>query len=101
MILSEEAFVMLLVEDRFKDFARKPICDATRHTGGIFALTAASRAEVDELVDAALAAGGKPAGDPMDHGFMYVRSFYDVDGHHWEAFHMDVAAMEQDPPRAS
>ena len=95
IILSEEAFVMLLVEERFKDFARKPIGDATRQTAGIFALTAASRAEVDELVDTALAAGAKPAADPMDHGFMYVRSFYDADGHHWEVFHMDLDAMAQ------
>jgi len=93
MILSEEGFVMLLAEDRFKDFARKPICDATMCTQGIFALSAGSRAEVDEMVNLALTAGGSPAADPMDHGFMYGRSFYDVDGHHWEVFWMDPAAL--------
>lgn len=93
MIVSEEAFVMLLVEKRFLDFARRPICDASRSTEGIFALTAGSRAEVDELVNTALAAGGTRAADPMDHGFMYGWSFYDPDGHHWEVFHMDPAAL--------
>ena len=34
----------------------------------------------------ALAAGGKRAMEPQDQGFMYGWSFYDLDGHHWEAF---------------
>jgi predicted lactoylglutathione lyase len=29
----------------------------------------------------------------MDLGFMYSCSFYDPDGHHWEVFHMDPAAL--------
>lgn len=95
MIVSEEAFVMLLVEKRFQDFARRPICDASRSTEGIFALTAGSRAEVDELVNAALAAGGTRAADPMDLGFMYGWSFYDLDRHHWEVLWMDRAAIQQ------
>lgn len=95
MIVSDEAFVMLLVEERFKDFAKKQICDARTLTEGIFALTADSRAEVDELVKTAIAAGGTHAAEPMDHGFMYGWSFYDPDGHHWEVFHMDPAAIPQ------
>jgi hypothetical protein len=95
MILSEEAFVMLLVEQRFNDFARKPLGDSRTHTGGIFALSAASRAEVDQMVNTALAAGGTRAADPVDHGFMYAGSFYDPDGHHWEVLHMDPAALER------
>ena len=39
---------------------------------------------VDELVNTAFTAGGAPAMDPVDHGFMYAWSFYDPDGHHWE-----------------
>ncbi len=93
MILSEEAFVMLLVEERFKDFAKKPIVDAGKSTEGIFALSAASRAEVDELVKTAIAAGGTHAAPPIDHGFMYGWSFYDLDGHHWELIWMDESAI--------
>jgi predicted lactoylglutathione lyase len=33
----------------------------------------------------------------MDMGFMYGRSFADPDGHHWEIFWMDPAALEQSP----
>ena len=47
------------------------------------------------MVNSALAAGGMHAADPQDHGFMYTRSFYDPDGHHWEVFWMDPAALEK------
>jgi uncharacterized protein len=93
MIISEEAFVMLLVEARFKDFTRKQICDTRSQTEGIFALSAESRAEVDELVKTAITAGGTHAADPIDHGFMYGWSFHDLDGHHWEVVYMDPSAI--------
>jgi len=89
MILSEEAFVMLLAEPFFQTFTKKELVDARSRTEGIFALSCDSRAEVDELVQAALAAGGAAAMPPMDHGFMYGHSFYDLDGHHWEVLWMD------------
>lgn len=97
MILSEDAFVMLLVEPRFKDFVRRPIGDARSATAGIYCFSACSREEVDTLADAALAAGGTAAAEAMDHGFMYVRSFYDLDGHHWEVAWMDPSAAPPAP----
>ena len=92
MIVGDDAFVMLLVRERFADFTTRQLCDTTTHTEGLFALSAESREEVDALVRTALAAGGSPAMDPQDHGFMYGWSFYDPDGHHWEVFWMDPAA---------
>ncbi len=92
MIISEEAFAMLLVEARFKDFTKKAVANAATHTETMLALTAENRAEVDQFADKALAAGGTAAMPPMDLGFMYGRSFYDLDGHHWEVFHMDPGA---------
>lgn len=94
MILSDEAYVMLLVEPRFKDFTDKQLCSTRTHTEGIFCLSASSRAEVDELVHKALASGGSQAKDPMDLGFMYGWSFYDLDGHHWEIMWMDPAHVQ-------
>jgi len=93
MIVSDEAFVMLLAEPFFKTFTKREICDTSSHTEGLFALSSPSRAEVDELVHKAIAAGGKHAMDPMDHGFMYGWSFYDLDGHNWEVIWMDPAAV--------
>ena len=95
MVVSEEAFVMLLGEPFFKTFTRRELCDTTKHTEALFALSCESRAEVDEIVRKAVAAGGKHAMDPQDHGFMYGWSFYDLDGHHWEAFWMDPKAAQQ------
>lgn len=94
MIVSDEAFVMLVVADRFKDFTKKEVADPTKQTETMVALSAASREEVDELVDKALAAGGSQAGETQDHGFMYSRGFYDPDGHHWDFVWMDPAALE-------
>src|SRR2546423_1691646 len=79
MVVSSEAFVMLLSEPFFKTFTSRAVCNTGTHTESINALSCASRAEVDELVKKALAAGGKPAKEPVDHGFMYGWSFYDPD----------------------
>lgn len=93
MVVSDEAFVMLLTESFFKTFTHRRLCDTTRDIEGLFALSCRSRAEVDELVNRAIAAGGTHAMDRQDHGFMYGWSFYDLDGHHWEAIWMDSKAV--------
>jgi predicted lactoylglutathione lyase len=92
MIISDEAFVMLLGEPFFKTFTKRELCDTSRQTEGLFAISCESRAEVDDLVKKAVAAGAKNAMDPQDHGFMYGWSFYDLDEHHWEVFWMDPKA---------
>ncbi len=89
MIISEEAYVMLLAEPFFKTFTKRELCDTTKQTEAALALSCGSRGEVNEMVKKAVAAGGKHAMDPMDHGFMYGWSFYDLDGHHWEPLWMD------------
>lgn len=94
MVISEHAYVMLLVEPFFQSFTKKGICDATKQTEAINALSCSSRAEVQAITKKALAAGGQPAQPPQDHGFMYGESFYDVDGHHWEVFWMDPAHVQ-------
>lgn len=93
MVVSDEAYVMLLTEPFFKSFTKKELCDTSTRTEGLFALSCGSRAEVDELVRKAVAAGGSAAMPPVDHGFMYGSSFYDLDGHHWEVLWMDEAKV--------
>ena len=94
MVVSDEAFVMLLTRPFFKTFTRREVCDTSRYTEGLLALSCDTRAEVDEMVKKAFAAGGQRAMDPQDHGFMYGWSFYDLDGHHWEIFWMDPQAAQ-------
>jgi uncharacterized protein len=98
VILSEQAYVMLLSETFFRTFTKRQPCDTSTHTEGMFALSCDSRAEVDDMVAKAIHAGGKPAMDATDHGFMYGSSFYDLDGHHWEVFWMDPKAIAEGPP---
>ncbi len=93
MIIGEDAYAMLLVEKFFSTFTKKRIADTATFTETICAFSVSSREEVDQLADTALASGGSKAMDPQDHGFMYVRSFYDLDGHLWEFIWMDPAAQ--------
>jgi len=94
MIVSDKSYFMLLTEASFRRFTQRAICDTTTTTEGLFALSCESRAEVDLMVKTALEMGGKPAQDPMDHGFMYAWSFYDLDGHHFEVFWMDPSHVQ-------
>jgi predicted lactoylglutathione lyase len=89
MVVSALGKVMLLEERFFRTFTHREPCDTTRRSEGLVAFSCDSRADVDAIAGAALAAGGSRAMDPLDHGFMYVRSFSDPDGHRWEVFWMD------------
>lgn len=89
MIVSENIFVMLLVEKFFMTFTAKPICDATKSTEVLVCLSSTSRAEVDDMVRKAVAAGGTSPRKPQDHGFMYAHGFEDLDGHIWELIYME------------
>jgi predicted lactoylglutathione lyase len=95
MVINEHTFAMLLVEPFFQTFTKKELVDATRSTEVLVGLSADSRSQVDEIVNKALAAGGSPANDPQDHGFMYGWSFQDLSGHIWEVFYMDESAIQQ------
>ena len=99
LVLSDRAFVMQLEKARFADFTPDRIADtrgaegpATREV--LLAISAESRQAVDELADAAIAAGGSHNDATQDHGFMYGRSFDDIDGHTWEVTWMDADVAE-------
>ena len=93
MVVADDIFVMLLVEDFFQTFTKKAICDASKSTEVLVCLSCESRTEVDDLVRKALSAGGKVPNAPQDHGFMYGHGFEDLDGHIWELVYMDMAAV--------
>jgi uncharacterized protein len=97
MLVGEQAFVMLLTREKFAEFAQLPVGDPATQTLALYCFSAASRDEVDRVAAAAVAAGGTKADDAEDYGFMYSRSFYDLDGHGWQVMWMDPAAAEQGP----
>ena len=92
LMLGENLHAMLLVEPFFQSFTKLPVADARRSTEVLVALSCASRAEVDAVVDKAVAAGATTPNAPVDHGFMYQHGFADLDGHQWELFWMDESA---------
>ena len=92
MVVGENIFVMLVVEKFFQSFIDKPISDATKSTEVMMGLSCASRAEVDEMVCKAVAAGGASPRKPQDHGFMYGHGYEDLDGHIWDLFYIEPGA---------
>jgi uncharacterized protein len=88
MVIGENIFAMLLAEPFFQGFTKKPLADATKTTEVIVCLSCESRAEVDQLVAKAVAAGGTSPNPTQDHGFMYGHGFTDLDGHVWELVFM-------------
>ncbi len=92
MIVSGDIFVMLLTREKFRTFTPNPVCDARKSTEVLVCLSCDSRAQVDDMVRNAVAAGGSTYNKPQDHGFMYGHGFQDLDGHIWEVMHMDPGA---------
>lgn len=95
LVISEDIYAMLLTQAKFKGFTTKELADPTKVSEVLTCLSADSKAEVDRLADTALAAGGTKHMPPMDFGFMYGRSFNDLDGHVWELVWMDPSHIEK------
>ncbi|BDD81284.1 glyoxalase [Tsukamurella pulmonis] len=96
--LGENIAAMLLTTEFFGTF-HEAATAAPGQKEVLVALSAESREEVDEVVNRAIAAGGKE-GRSEDHGFMYGRAFDDLDGHGWEIMWMDPAAAAGGPEGA-
>lgn len=95
MVVSESIFFMLLVEEFFKTFTKKEISDSSKTTEAILTISTESREKVDDMINKALEAGGSLTGEAQDHGWMYARGFYDLDGHHWEIMFADMSQLPQ------
>jgi uncharacterized protein len=98
MIVTDDIFVMLLTEEKFQSFTPKEICDAKKYTEVLVCLSLESRANVDEMVRKAVAAGGATYNEPQDHGFMYGHGFEDLDRHIWELIYMERSAVHSSNP---
>ena len=97
MVLSDTIHIMLLTKPFYSTFTGKPIADAHSSSQVILCVSCESATEVDQLVEAAAANGGKADPGPKQDmgGMMYGRSFEDPDGHHWEPMWMDPQMAEQ------
>src|SRR3954464_8662630 len=97
MMVGEQASVMLLSHEAFAQFSHLPMADPTTHALALYRFSVSARDQVDTVAEAALAAGASEADGPEDHGFMYSRSFFDLDGHGWQVMWMDPVAAQQGP----
>jgi predicted lactoylglutathione lyase len=97
MQIGEQAFCMFGTREQFLKFSKLPVADPRTHAMALFCFTVDSREEVDRVFEAAIAAGAVDHDDTDDHGFMYSRSFFDIDGHGWQIMWMDPTAAEQVP----
>jgi uncharacterized protein len=95
MIVNNDIFVMLLVEKFFKTFTKKELSDTIKDTEVIVALSTESREKVDQMINKVIEAGGKEHRKPQDHGWMYGRSFEDINGHLWEVIYMDKNVLKK------
>ena len=93
LVVTDSIFAMLHTPESLRRFTRKDLVNSHASTEVLLALRMDSKQEVDELLELAIGAGATEYRDAEDHGFMYGRSFEDLDGHIWEAFWMDSAAV--------
>lgn len=94
VVIQEGLFAMLLTHAKWAAFTPKPVADTRRSSAQMLAFTLPDRAAVDALMDRVLAAGGTEPRAAQDLPFMYSRAFEDPDGHIWEPFWFDTAALE-------
>lgn len=97
VVISEDIYAMILTHAKYKEFTKKEIADATKTSEVLNCISFDSKEEVNRFVDAALNAGATTSREPMDHGFMFARTFDDLDGHTWEAIYMDMNAVPPQP----
>lgn len=93
MVLNEQTMIMLGSHEAFAQHSHRPMGDATKTALALYSFGVSSRDEVDTVAAAALAEGATEADGAEDHGFMYTRSFFDLDGHGWQIMWMDPAAQ--------
>ncbi len=96
LVISDTIYAMLLTTEAMNRFIPngKTIADANKATEVLLALSFGSKDAVDAVYQKALAAGATECRPAEDHGFMFSRSFNDLDGHIWEVFWFDPTALQ-------
>jgi predicted lactoylglutathione lyase len=94
MVWSDNIFLMIMTEEKFKAFATKPLADTKNKLAGLFSLSVENTDRMNEIADKALSAGGTEPTEMKDYGFMQQRTIEDFDGHTWEIFYMDMSKFQ-------
>lgn len=95
LIISPDITIMILNNQFFKGFiGSKEIVDTSKNSEMIICINAETREAVDQLVEKAFELGAAKSNVPYDYGWMYGRSFLDLDGHNWEVAYLDPAGPQ-------
>ncbi|MCR4034012.1 MULTISPECIES: VOC family protein [Flavobacterium] len=98
IVIDKNIYVMILVEAFYQTFTPKQICDSKTTSEVLISLSMESREKVDEIIEKAVKAGGTDYQEAKDYGWMYQRTFLDLDGHHWEVFYMNESQIPNEMP---
>ncbi|MGY5799103.1 VOC family protein [Rheinheimera faecalis] len=89
MMVTEQIRIMVHLDSSLQLFTPKPISDPSLTTAVVLCLDCNSKAQVDDLVARAIAAGGSVYDAAQDLGFVYTHGFLDADGNAWRLNYMD------------
>lgn len=95
LVISENINAMLLTEEFYQTFTNKQICNTATTSEVIISISLDSRAKVDEMMEKVIKASGSEYMKTQDYGWMYNRTFLDLDGHHWEVFYMNESQIPE------
>lgn len=84
--INDGTLLMLVKDVFFKEAAKRDAADTASTAEVVLATQVDSRAEVDDIVDKANAAGAQEIGEAFEHEGMYTRIFRDLDGHQFNIF---------------
>ncbi|MFA9186889.1 VOC family protein [Flavobacterium sp. FBOR7N2.3] len=93
LIIGKNINAMLLVEEFYSTFTNKQICNTDTTSEVLIAISVETREQVDEIITKAVKAGETEYMETKDYGWMYQRTFLDIDGHHWEIFFADESQI--------
>jgi len=88
----DHIYTMFLKEEFFQTFTDRPVAKGDT-TQTLLAIGVKSREEVDEMVKTATENGGSKYSEPRDYGWMYQKTFSDLDGHQWEVLFSDMSQL--------
>lgn len=100
MVWSDSIFLMIMLPEKFKSFATKPLADTKSSLAALYSLSLDSIDEVNAMMNNGLKAGGTEPHEMRDYGFMQQRTIEDFDGHTWEIFYMDITKFPTEQPKA-
>ncbi|SNS45582.1 hypothetical protein SAMN04488107_2635 [Geodermatophilus saharensis] len=89
VVLGDEQVLSLHTRERFAALLPGEAGDPAQAPTAVHALTADGRAQVDELLARAAAAGGRPGRPAREEDARYTGSFADPDGNVWEVVWID------------